>query len=262
MNFDSDEHDSENHHCIYVHTNLINGKKYIGQTKYGDEPQRRWHYGHGYQSCDLFYKAILKYGWDNFAHEILHSGLTQEEANFYEEAYIKRYHTCIMDDDCWGYNLNYGGNNRSKSDATIEKMRQISTELWKSDEYRSKACRGRKGRVASPETKAKLSALRKGRTLSEEHRRKLSEGKLGKTFSDEHKKHLSENSAHSKKVKCIETNEIFESCTDAAVAMGMNKSSRTHISRACKFPGSTSGTHPETGERLHWKYIDETEDSL
>lgn len=249
------KHGGEKQYCIYSHTNLINGKKYIGQTKYGDDPQRRWRYGSGYQDCVIFHNAIQKYGWDNFKHEIILDGLTQEEANFYEESYIKSYHTCVMDKDCWGYNSTYGGDNRLISDETREKMRYISTKLWESDDYRAKACRGRKGREVSQETRHKLSASLSGRILSEEHKRKLREQKIGKPFSEEHKKHLSENSVNSKKVRCLETGEIFDSCSEAAVAMNMNKNSRTHISRACKFVGLTAGKHPETGERLHWEYV-------
>lgn len=253
----TDEENDERQYCIYCHTNLTNGKKYIGQTKHGTDPQRRWHYGHGYQGCEVFHKAIQKYGWDNFKHEILLDGLTQEEANLHEESYIKLYHTCVMDEHCWGYNLTYGGNNRTISDATREKMRHISTELWRSDEFRSKACRGRKGRKASPETRQKLSELFKGRILSDEHKRKLSERKLGVPFSEEHKKHLSENSAHSKRVRCLETGETFDSCAEAALAMRMSESSRTHISRVCKSIELTAGRHPITGEKLHWEYVAE-----
>lgn len=258
---ETDEYEEDRRYCIYSHTNLINGKKYIGQTKYRDDPQRRWHYGYGYQGCEVFNKAIQKYGWDNFEHEILLDGLTREEANLYEESYIKLYHTCVMDENCWGYNLTYGGNNRLISDATREKMRRISTELWKSDEYRVKACRGRLGRKASPETREKLSASLKGRIITEEHRRKLSERKMGKPFSDEHKKHLSENSSHSKKVRCLETGETFNSCKEAALAMNMGESSRTHISRVCKSIESTAGRHPDTGEKLHWEYVIEQEEN-
>jgi group I intron endonuclease len=255
------EEKNDKRYCIYSHTNLINGKKYIGQTKHGDDPNRRWRRGNGYRDCEIFDRAIQKYGWDNFKHEILLDGLTQEEANAHEESYIKLYHTCVMDEDCWGYNLTYGGDNRSISDLTREKNRRISTELWKSDEYRTKACRGRKGRKASLETRQKLSEMRRGRILSDEHKRKLSERKIGKPFSEEHRKHLSENSAHSKKVRCLETNETFKSCTEAALAMSMSETSRTHISRACKSIESTAGRHPITGEKLHWEYVTEQEEN-
>ena len=146
------------------------------------------------------------------------------------------------------------------SDVTKEKLRQSTLELWNDEEYRKKATRGRKGRKHSQETKQLISDILSGRTLSETHKQNLSKQKIGKPFSNEHKKHLSENSANSKKVRCIETGEIFNSCSDAAQAMNMSKSSRTHISRVCRSIEQTAGVHPITHEKLHWEYVIEQED--
>ena len=67
-------------YSIYKHTNRFNGKCYIGQTKCEDLT-RRWTGGNGYKECKHFHNAILKYGWKSFAHEILETGLTAEQAN-------------------------------------------------------------------------------------------------------------------------------------------------------------------------------------
>ena len=65
--------------CIYKHTNKINGKIYIGQAK--GRPELRWgRKGSNYKSSVLFYRAIQKYGWNNFCHEILFNDLTEDEA--------------------------------------------------------------------------------------------------------------------------------------------------------------------------------------
>lgn len=55
-------------YCVYKHTSPSN-KVYIGITS--QEPERRWKNGNGYKKNLYFTKAIKKYGWDNFAHEIL-----------------------------------------------------------------------------------------------------------------------------------------------------------------------------------------------
>ena len=44
---------------IYIHTNLLNNKVYIGQTK--QDVKKRWNYGYGYRNQSYFYKAIKKF---------------------------------------------------------------------------------------------------------------------------------------------------------------------------------------------------------
>lgn len=91
--------------CVYCHTNLTNGKKYIGQTC--NKPENRWSNGNGYKTQTYFYNAIQKYGWDGFRHEILFDGLTQEEANFYEIKMIAEFNSTNPN---YGYNITSGGN--------------------------------------------------------------------------------------------------------------------------------------------------------
>ena len=74
--------------CVYKHTSPSKGV-YIGITK--QNPVIRWSNGSGYKRNPYFYKAIQKYGWDNFKHEILFSNLTQEEAERYEKNLISEY---------------------------------------------------------------------------------------------------------------------------------------------------------------------------
>jgi len=66
-----------NDFCVYMHTNKLNGKKYIGITQ--QEPKKRWKsgYGYSYGASPHFERAIKKYGWaKGFDHEILYTGLT------------------------------------------------------------------------------------------------------------------------------------------------------------------------------------------
>lgn len=91
-------------YLIYKHTNLINGKAYIGQTC--QKTRIRWNYGLGYKHNAHFYAAIKKYGWNNFKHEILYEHLTQEEANKLEQELIIKYDLQNPDK---GYNYAVGG---------------------------------------------------------------------------------------------------------------------------------------------------------
>lgn len=98
--------------CIYKHTNKINGKVYIGQTCEVENPNKRWQDGRGYDVVYPFGKAIVKYGWDNFIHEIIETNIdTLKEANNREIYWIEYYHSYIKDPLCNGYNATRGGDN-------------------------------------------------------------------------------------------------------------------------------------------------------
>lgn len=107
---------SDNQYMVYVHTNKINNKKYVGMTKHGTA---RWghngiHYIHSF--CRAFRSAVLKYGWDAFDHEILHSDLSKEDACRLEKHYIAKFKTNIYRwGNKYGYNLTDGGEGTSCS---------------------------------------------------------------------------------------------------------------------------------------------------
>ena len=67
----------EKSYCVYLHTNKINGKVYVGLTSMS--PEERWKNGKGYCNNSHFKSAIEKYGWDNFEHEIIKRGLTKDD---------------------------------------------------------------------------------------------------------------------------------------------------------------------------------------
>lgn len=69
---------------IYLTTNLINGKQYIGQHK--GKPTDKY-----YGSGTNIVKAIQKYGKENFKKEILCYCSTREEADEKEKFYIAEF---------------------------------------------------------------------------------------------------------------------------------------------------------------------------
>ena len=66
------------------------------------------------------------------------------------------------------------------------------------------------------------------------------------------RRHVSE--GNGKKVLCIEMNKIFGSTMEVERELGINNS---NIGKCCLGKYKSAGKHPITGEKLHWKYIDE-----
>lgn len=92
-----------NPYSVYIHINLLNGKRYVGITR--QRPERRWQRGAGYKGT-YFGNAIKKYGWDNFAHDVVLTGLTKEQAAKAEIDLIALYKTNKHE---YGYNISEGG---------------------------------------------------------------------------------------------------------------------------------------------------------
>jgi len=194
---------------LYMITNRINGKIYIGQT---NKEKYRWSQ-HKYIANNLekfmktsqyIHKAMAKYGTTNFNYEIIAQSKSQEDADLSEIELIKQYDSRNHNK---GYNFRIGGYVTERSEETRKKI--------------SESLKGKipphTGKKHSEETKMKLSISAKmrkqippspkGRKLSEEHKKKLSDikkGKPGKKTSEEAKIKISESNKgkkHSKETK-------------------------------------------------------------
>lgn len=104
---------------IYKITNKINNKVYIGQTRRPLYSRWREHCslnGRTYKSS--IYKAIIKYGKENFTIEEIDGANSQSELNYLEDHYINIYNTLAPN----GYNITRGGRNDFTSEETRQKM--------------------------------------------------------------------------------------------------------------------------------------------
>ena len=109
-------------YTVYCHTNKINNKKYIGITS--QSVYDRWQNGKHYSRHARFYADILKYGWDNFFHEILYTGITRESAEQIEKELILNLDLLNPDK---GYNQRKGGRSiSSPSDKTRAKLSALN----------------------------------------------------------------------------------------------------------------------------------------
>lgn len=229
--------------CVYMHTNKINGKVYIGQTC--KKPEYRWNEGKGYVGCTYFYNAIQKYGWDNFEHEILYSNLTLEEANEIETKLIAEYNST---DPNKGYNLTTGGKNGKHSETTKKKLSEIQTGEHRSEETRRRISEARKGMEFSANHRENLSKSHKGKRHSKETRQKMSEVHRKRVISED------EDKSQKIPVLCVETNIVYYSINEAERQTGIFHGS---IIYCCKGKRKTAGGY-------HWQYykkeyIDESE---
>lgn len=110
---------------IYKITNQINGKVYIGQSI---DIEARWlrHRRDSKIENSLLYRAMRKYGIENFTFEVVEE-CSIEELDYKEEFYIEKYRSYIGYEDCNGYNMTLGGGGvRGKifTDEEIEKIRK------------------------------------------------------------------------------------------------------------------------------------------
>lgn len=88
---------------IYLITNLINGKQYVGKTKYSLAHRWSQHCNRNYNT--YLHNAIVKYGKDNFKIEELCRCPDDKWAEL-EIYYIAKYHTHYTEG---GYNISRGG---------------------------------------------------------------------------------------------------------------------------------------------------------
>ena len=100
---------------IYLITNKINGKKYVGQSvdierRFRDHVNRAFNSSSNEFDSPL-HRAFRKYGIDNFSFTVL-AECDKEKLNSLEKEYIQRYNT--LQEDA-GYNIDAGGQTGNSS---------------------------------------------------------------------------------------------------------------------------------------------------
>lgn len=93
----------KNYGYIYITTNKINGKRYIGQSSYKcGESAVKSYLGSG----KFLKKAISKYGSSNFSKEIIFNAFTFDDLNWAEKTLILEFNACKSKNF---YNISPGG---------------------------------------------------------------------------------------------------------------------------------------------------------
>ena len=155
---------------IYLITNLINDKKYVGITT--QTLKQRW-YGHINRKNDrrsILHNSIKKYGKENFKIELVEElhNVTEKGLLLKETFYIDKYNTFI--DNGHGYNL----------------IKENPQKLIYSDFTRNKMSKNRTGKrnsfygkIHTDETKSQISKSRMGIGHTEETKKRISKSLTG-----------------------------------------------------------------------------------
>lgn len=226
---------------IYCIENLVNSKKYIGQSV---DIYKRWD-NHksvlcsGYHCNKYLQRSWNKYKKNNFSFTIIEQ-CEKEDLNEKEIYWINK-----LDAFDTGFNLTLGGD-------------------------------GTKGHVCTDETKIKISKSNIGRKLTDTQKQRIKEaikGKVlkgdkhpfyGRTLSEKEKiklknglfnfyKNNNYTPSWAKQVICVTTEEVFDTITKAAEKYKDFGCTCSNIVSCCKHKRLFSG-ELEDGIRLQWEY--------
>lgn len=240
---------------IYLTTNKINGKQYIGQH-YG-KPNDKY-FGSGKAVLD----AIVKYGKENFFKEIL-CYCTKEDIDEKEKYYINLYNA--VEDENF-YNLSEGGQNGDGWKAWqkyAEKHPEEAYAMYQKNYTQLKSWIETHPEEAKRNVEIMLEAShaywKNNPDKLTEHMELVQQGKYKwqQEHPEEYKAQVNKwrtagHIANSKRVICITTGEVFNSICEAGRHYNV---SQPNISKCLRGERKSAGKHPLTGEKLFWEFL-------
>lgn len=143
---------------IYLITNNVNGKVYVGQTKYTIEQRFAGHIACANnlgKKHSVLHNAIKKYGSDNFKVELLEDNLTEANVDEREIFWISYYKSRNRK---FGYNITEGGGGVKGYHHSDETKQKISKSTLRARDA---------GKIYTPERNRKISLAQKGKKKSE-----------------------------------------------------------------------------------------------
>jgi group I intron endonuclease len=184
---------------IYEIVNIENGKIYIGKTVGTAEKRLLTHIansGRGYRNQSYFYRAIRKYGVDNFIVGVIDQADCERDLDVKEIEWITKLDSTNPE---IGYNSTTGGEGGRHSESSLAL---------------------RKGIPRPPEVIAKISAANKGKKRSPEQVERLRLLNLGRKQPQEEIEHRRESNrktwANNPEKKAKQSEAIRKRCADPA----------------------------------------------
>lgn len=255
---------------IYITTNHINGKRYIGQRKYDKQGKWKDYLGSGV----VLSKAITKYGIENFSKEIIEECNSKKELNEREKYWISYYNAVNSNDF---YNIASGGDGGNTLVGYTDKQLKIHSKVL------SHALKGVVNQgIDNPNTKqviclnnmkifdttveagkyggvcdVTIQSCCKGITHTAGIDPTTCERLQWEYYypnKEYELKNIKKKNNHPniKKVICYTTREIFDSAKEASKKYNISESG---IRSCCNFKYSAYGTLSD-GTRLQWFYYD------
>lgn len=246
---------------VYLITNRVNGKRYVGVTCRGYLNRFKEHIQDALSSTNasdktrIIYNAIRKYGPENFDVILLEDNISDEEAGDREKYYIDLYKTFYAYKI--GYNMTRGGGGVVGYRHTDQSKQKISNKLkgHKFLESRNKKIKdAMTGREYKQEWRDALSKSRIGRFTKENN------PFYGKHHSDATKEILSKSNSKSA-IRCIDPCTLqvlhtFRSQCEAGRWVVNNKFANSkpltcagRIGEVCR-----SGSLEHTAYGFHWRF--------
>lgn len=242
---------------IYLTTNLINHKKYIG-------------YHYGYENDDylgsgvLLQKALKEYGRQNFKRQILEICKTQEEA-FEQEKYWIKYYNAVENQDF--YNISEGGEfdaGWSQANKWFKNHPEQAQQIYQQNIQNVQSWWKEHPEELEKNNKNLIENAKKWREeypeKVKEHMKKVNQAKeqWQKEHPLEHQQQIDAwrkagSDANSQKIQCITTGEIFDSISEAARRYTCYGCSQPNITKVLK--GERQSCGKKDGQKLKWKKL-------
>ena len=225
---------------IYSITNLVNGKRYIGQSLSHDIYDRwKSHLKNG-SNCRYLKNAFNKYGRKNFKFQVIIICF-DSDCDRYEKEYMDRFNTLVPG----GYNLREAGNNGLQNEETKNKISRTVKEYY--------------SKMTSNERKRKYG----------DHQRGEKNHNFGKKWSLEKRQRLSKtmktahrNSKNNNTTGLMEANKLRKKKVSCYTKAGDFVATYDSISEAGRIRGCTSGGISaccrgkyKSNKGLVWKFV-------